>query len=132
MIKNLAVLRVARPTDRLDEITTMYVSGLGFQLIGSFKNHDGFDGSIIGHPNHSYHLEFTQHCQERVGKAPTQDNLLVFYLPNFEEWKASCESMKRAGFKEVRSFNSYWDQSGKSFEDIDGYRVVLQNEAWTE
>jgi hypothetical protein len=30
----------------------------------------------------------------------------------------------------VQSFNPYWDQHGKTFEDPDGYRVVLQNAAW--
>lgn len=24
----------------------------------------------------------------------------------------------------------YWDVSGKTFEDIDGYRVVLQQREW--
>lgn len=25
------------------------------------------------------------------------------------------------------SFNPYWDASGQTFEDADGYRIVLQN-----
>lgn len=29
-----------------------------------------------------------------------------------------------------RSFNSYWDRVGVTFEDPDGYRVVLQRDAW--
>ena len=61
MIPTSSVLRVARPTDKLEDITAMYISGLGFQLLGRFKDHNGFDGSIIGHPNHAYHLEFTHH-----------------------------------------------------------------------
>lgn len=28
---------------------------------------------------------------------------------------------------EVVSFYPYWDKQGKTFEDPDGYRVVLQN-----
>jgi len=24
----------------------------------------------------------------------------------------------------------YWDAHGRTFEDLDGYRVVLQNAAW--
>ncbi len=38
MIPKSAKLRVARPTDNLDQLTKMYVDGLGFELIGSFKD----------------------------------------------------------------------------------------------
>lgn len=39
--------------------------------------------------------------------------------------------MKLQGFPTVPSFNPYWDRQGVTFEDPDGYRVVLQNAAWT-
>jgi hypothetical protein len=35
-----------------------------------------------------------------------------------------------AGFKSVISFNPYWDANGRTFEDHDGYRLVLQNAEW--
>lgn len=108
----------------------MYISGLGFQLLGDFKDHDGFDGSIIGHPNHAYHLEFTHHLGTEVGGAPTKDNLLVFYIPDHNLWADRCKSMEVAGFICVPSYNSYWDAVGKTYEDPDGYRVVLQNSDW--
>jgi len=38
--------------------------------------------------------------------------------------------MLAAGFAPVASFNPYWDDRGRSFEDPDGYRVVLQRAAW--
>jgi len=38
--------------------------------------------------------------------------------------------MLAAGFRAVRPQNPYWDQEGRSFADLDGYRVVLQNAAW--
>ena len=34
------------------------------------------------------------------------------------------------GFAPVASFNPYWDVAGKTYEDPDGYRVVLQNAGW--
>jgi len=123
-------LRVARPTDRLDAITKMYTAGLGFAVLGEFRNHDGFDGVILGHPDQPYHLEFTAQAGHPVGNAPTQDHLLVFYVPDTYEWKSCCMQMSRAGFKEVPSYNPYWDVNGMTFEDLDGYRVVLQNTAW--
>lgn len=131
MIPTTAIMRVARPTDNLAEITRMYVEGLGFELLGEFKGHNGFDGSIIGHPKHLYHLEFTHHQGTKVGKAPTQDNLLVFYIPENSTWLSCTKKTEKAGFIPVPAYNDYWDVVGKTFEDIDGYRVVLQNRAWS-
>jgi hypothetical protein len=125
-----SILRVARPTDRLDEIASMYVDGLGFEVIGEFRDHDGFDGKIIGHPHQPYHLEFTHHSGVLVGNAPTKDNLLVFYIPEKEDWLKCCARMQSAGFVLVESYNPYWDQSGQTFEDLDGYRVVLAHDRW--
>ena len=124
------ILRVARPTDHLDELAAMYASGLGFVELGRFADHDGFDGVMLGHPGQRYHLEFTAHRGHPVGRAPTKDHLLVFYHPDEAEWMRACERVVAAGFAEVPSYNPYWDRHGRTFEDLDGYRVVLQNAAW--
>jgi prolyl oligopeptidase len=120
-------LRIARPTDNLEQIKEQYINGLGFRLIGQFTDHEGFDGVMIGHDTHPYHLEFTHHRGTKVGDAPTKDNLLVFYLPKKEIWISACEKMESAGFVKVVSYNPYWDQLGSTYADVDGYRVVLQN-----
>lgn len=41
MLPENSLLIVARPTDRLSEVARMYVSGLGFDNFGRFKDHDG-------------------------------------------------------------------------------------------
>ena len=123
-------LRVARPTDHLDEVVRFYSQGLGLTVLGSFQDHDGFDGTMLGHPGALYHLEFTHKRGQRVGPAPTQDNLLVFYLPDSGQWQEAIDRMRAAGYEAVPSFNPYWDRAGRTFEDPDGYRVVLQNAAW--
>jgi hypothetical protein len=38
--------------------------------------------------------------------------------------------MGTAGFEAVTSTNPYWDVHGRTFQDPDGYRVVLQQEGW--
>lgn len=124
------IIRITRPTDNLKEVGEMYKKGLGFSILAQFENHNGFDGLILGQPKQNYHIEFTQHRGTKVGKSPTKDNLLVFYISNSEEWEKGCDKMKEAGFREVESYNPYWDMKGKTFEDIDGYRVVIQNQAW--
>ena len=125
-----AHLRAARPTDNLQAIADMYQNGLGLNILSNFENHEGFDGIMLGNAEMPYHFEFTHHRGHSVGKAPTQDNLLVFYIPDKTEWEKRCKQMLSAGFKQVASYNPYWDQSGKTFEDVDGYRVVLENSAW--
>lgn len=123
-------LRVARPTDNLQVIAKMYEQGLGLQVLAHFEDHESFDGIMLGNAEMPYHFEFTHHRGHSVGKAPTQDNLLVFYISDTKEWMERGQHMLTAGFKQVPSYNPYWDKSGRTFEDVDGYRVVLQNSAW--
>lgn len=123
-------LRVARPTDNLEALLPFYQQGLGLSVLFRFQDHNGFDGTMLGQPGAPYHFEFTRAHDHPAGRAPTQDNLLVFYLPDRIEWQAAVERMRSAGFDPVPSFNPYWDQSGLTFEDPDGYRIVLQNAAW--
>jgi len=123
-------LRVARPTDCLEAVVRFYRDGLGFEVIAAFDDHDGFDGRMLGHPGAMWHLEFTHHRGHPVGRAPTQDNLLVLYLPDRIIWEAAVERMRAQGYLPVPSYNPYWDRQGATFEDPDGYRVVLQNAAW--
>lgn len=126
-----AVLRVARPTNNLERIARMYADGLGFDVLAGFDNHDGFDGVILGHRHAPYHLEFTSHRERAAGDAPGPDHLLVFYVPDQVEWKAACEQLEAVGFRAVASWNPFWDRDGRTFEDVDGSRVVLQNGEWT-
>ena len=129
-MSSIPTLRVARPTDDLQVLLRFYCQGLGLEVLASFVDHQGFDGVILGRPGASYHLEFTHHRGHRVGRAPTRDNLLVFYVPDRAEWSRAVERMQGAGFAPVPAYNPYWDRDGKTFEDPDGYRVVLQCAAW--
>jgi catechol 2,3-dioxygenase-like lactoylglutathione lyase family enzyme len=127
-----AHLRVARPTDDLAAVVAFYRDGLGFEVLYEFRDHDGFDGVMLGRRGAAYHLELTRKAGHAVGRAPTEDNLLVFYLPDAAEWAAAVARMEAAGYRPVPAFNPYWDRQGRTFEDPDGYRVVLQNAKWDE
>ncbi|CAK7245422.1 MAG: hypothetical protein STHCBS139747_007003 [Sporothrix thermara] len=144
-----AYIRIARPTNDIEALLPFYVDGLGMSVLFRFEAHEGFDGVMVGwkpappncpqpanagpaatvHPLSSltpaYHLEFTTKQGHDAGRAPSQDNLLVFYLPDDEEFDAAVERMRAAGFPPVDAFNPYWDRCGSTFEDPDGYRVVL-------
>ncbi|PWT93686.1 MAG: glyoxalase [Blastocatellia bacterium] len=130
MMDSKTILRVARPTDHLEEVRRFYIDGLGLEELGSFHDHEGFDGVMLGLAGASYHLEFTRRHEHAAGRPPTQDNLLVFYLPDRNEWQASIDRLVSQGHEPVSSFNPYWDLQGVTFEDPDGYRVVLQNMSW--
>lgn len=123
-------LRIARPSDDLDAVTRFYRDGLGFSVLGGFTDHDGFDGVMLGRPGEAYHLEFTRKRGHAAGRAPTEENLIVLYLPDELAWRAAVDRMESAGYPPVPAFNPYWDRKGRTFADPDGYRVVLQNAAW--
>jgi catechol 2,3-dioxygenase-like lactoylglutathione lyase family enzyme len=124
-------VRVARPSDDLEAVVRFYRDGLGFAVLAQFENHEGFDGVMLGHENAPWHLEFTRAHGHAAGRAPTQDNLLVLYIPDAGEWAAAHRRMTDCGYEPVPAFNPYWDRQGITFEDPDGYRVVLQCSHWT-
>jgi catechol 2,3-dioxygenase-like lactoylglutathione lyase family enzyme len=124
-------LRVARPTNDLEPLIHFYGEGLGFEVLYRFFDHDGFDGVMLGRKGAPWHLEFTRAHGHASPSAPSQDHLLVLYLPDRAEWENAVRHMRGAGYARVASFNPYWDRNGETFEDPDGYRVVLQNAAWT-
>lgn len=130
MTRNAPLLRVARPTDDLDALLPFYRDGLGLELLFRFEAHDGFDGVMLGRRGWPYHLEFTRARAHSSGRAPGQDNLLVFYLLDEAEWRAAVARMQAAGFHPCTAFNPWWDRQGATFEDPDGYRVVLQQGDW--
>jgi catechol 2,3-dioxygenase-like lactoylglutathione lyase family enzyme len=119
-------LRVARPTDDIDALLPFYRDGLGLALLHRFEDHDGFDGAMLGLDGAPYHLEFTRARGHPAGRAPGKDNLLVFYLPDAASWSVAVARMTAAGFPPLPAFNPYWDARGATFEDPDGYRIVLQ------
>ncbi|HYL91305.1 MAG TPA: VOC family protein [Burkholderiales bacterium] len=126
-----AHLRIARPVTALERSVAMYRSGLSLVELGRFENHDGFDGVMLGKPGMGWHFEFTYCRTHPVTPSPTPEDLIVFYVPQPAGWRKACASMLEAGFIEVEAFNSYWRERGRTFRDPDGYRVVLEQAAWT-
>ena len=120
-------VRVARPTDRLEEVVRFYRDGLGLKVIGSFEGHAGYTGVMLGLPGHEYHLEFTTHAEGSPCPAPTKDNLLVFYVQDRQAIEQLTKHLAGMGHFPVAPENPYWSKHGATFEDPDGWRVVLMN-----
>ena len=119
-------LRIGRPSRDPDAAALRYCTAFDLEELARFADHEGFDGVIIGKRGAGYQLEFTRCRHHEIVPASTPEDLLVFYVPNADECASSRARILRAGFRVTPSFNPYWDRNGATFEDDDGYRVVLQ------
>lgn len=122
--------RIARPTNNMKEAVKFFKDGLGFEIISSFENHEGFNGIMFGHKEMNYHIEITEQIGHTVKIIPTKDDLMIFYIKDKSDWQNYKNKLEELGFKTVKSLNPYWDIKGITFEDFDGYRIVLQNSTW--
>ncbi|MDM5300026.1 VOC family protein [Bacillus pumilus] len=122
-----AQLRIARPTVNMKEVVSFYEEGLGLKRIGSFDQHEGYDGVMLGLPHQHVHLEITKHEEEETLPDPHPEQLLVFYIPEEQEFERMTKRIIACGGRQVTSANPYWDRGGVTIEDPDGYRVVLMN-----
>src|SRR6185503_4266341 len=119
-------LRVARHTERLDEVVAFYRDGLGLPEIGGFRDHDGYDGVFLAVPGTGAHLELTAGGGHGA-PLPHPESLLVLYLGDAV---AVAAAAARLGVAPVPPANPYWAEHGLTFEDPDGFRVVLVPERW--
>lgn len=124
-------MRIARPVTNLERSFRMYSQGLSLKRIADFTNHNGFSGIMLGLEELPWHMELTLCHEHPVKPLQTEEDLLVLYYPHKNEWEQTCARMMNAGFVMVNAFNSYWDVNGRTFSDFDGYRVVIQNKAWS-
>ncbi len=122
-------IRIARPVSNLKEMQRFYAEGLGLALIGHFEDHDGISGIMLGMPDAGTHLEFTQHQEQIETRPPSADHLLVLYIANSSDYIRLCSHLEQLGFPPVAPANPYWRNSASTFEDPDGWRVVLVNRA---
>jgi hypothetical protein len=123
--KVIPKIRIARSTNNFHDILKFYRDGLALQVLGEFKNHQGFDGIMLGVKGAIYHFEFTKKGGHVSHHSPSEDQLIVFYFPVHDEYQLAICRMKDAGFNPVSAFNPYWDLHGTTFEDSEGYRIVF-------
>ncbi len=119
-------LRVARHTERLDELVRFYRDGIGLIEIGGFTDHDGYAGVFLEVPGTGAHLELTT-GGDHGGPVPHPESLLVLYLGDDE---AVEKVAARLAVDPVAPANPYWAEHGTTFEDPDGFRIVLVPELW--
>jgi hypothetical protein len=119
-------LRVARHTERLENVVGFYRDGIGLREMGGFRDHDGYDGVLLAVPGTNAHVELSAGGGHGA-PAPHPESLLVLYLGDDEEVR---EVAARLGVDPIPPANPYWAEHGLTFEDPDGFRVVLVPERW--
>jgi catechol 2,3-dioxygenase-like lactoylglutathione lyase family enzyme len=117
-------LRVARHTNNLEKIKSFYIDILGFELLGSFENHNNYDGVFIGKPNLDWHFEFTI-SNEKAQHSFDEDDIFVLYPEKIIDYNILINNLLANCVSIIISKNPYWNENGKMFLDPDGYRIVI-------
>lgn len=117
-------LRTARPTNALEPLRRFYVNGAGLTVKSSFTGHEGFDGLILSAGDASWEIELVVEAGVQAPRAPSHEHLLVLSLPA-KEVERRAERMEALGYEPVKPNNPWWARHGVTFEDPDGYQLVL-------
>ncbi len=116
--------RLAHHTADLAPIRRFYTQILGLNVLGTFENHDGYDGLFLGKKGLDWHLEFT--CtKEAVHRTMDEDDAMVFYPENQEELNQILSRLEQASIPLEHPKNPYWISNGHLFRDPDGNAILL-------
>ena len=117
-------LRLARHTNQLNKIKSFYIDILEFELIGEFRDHEGYNGIFLSKNNTDWELEFTDSNTEAIHKFD-EDDLIVMYADSDNELNEIVNKLISKGIKKVTAQNPYWNRNGFMLKDPDGYRIVF-------
>lgn len=115
--------RVARHTNDLNKIIHFYQL-LEMEILGSFENHDNYDGVFLGFPGADWHLEFTV-SNEKAQHKPDDDDLLVFYCDDEIKLNEIKSKLIQNNIKQIEAKNPYWNNNGFHFLDPDDFGIIL-------
>lgn len=119
--------RYARHTQKIESLIYFYTSVLNFEVLGEFKNHEGYDGVFLGIKGENWHLEFTQN-EEKPRSVFDDDDILVFYPTTKKSYDEIVENLKKFEVPLLAAKNPYWKDQGVCFEDCDHYKIVVSKE----
>ena len=92
--------------------------------MGSFTNHDNYDGVFIGKENLDWHLEFTA-SDELAKHQFDDDDILVFYPTTKNLYNDIIENINIYKIKTHKAKNPYWHENGILIRDPDGYNIIV-------
>jgi GNAT superfamily N-acetyltransferase len=118
-------LRIARHTQRLDELVSFYRDGVGFPETGRFRDHAGYDGVFLEITGTRAHLELTTGGMHGAPQ-PHPESLLVLYVGSASAMNAIAARLRT---RPIQPANPYWARA-LTFADPDGFRIVIVPERW--
>jgi len=117
-------LRLARHTNQLNKIKSFYIDILEFELIGEFRDHEGYNGIFLSKNNTEWELEFTDSNTEAIHKFD-EDDLMVLYADSNKEFEQIKRNLINKGVNKIKAQNPYWNKNSFMLKDPDGYRIVF-------
>jgi len=120
------ILRIARHTNKIEELKAFYTELIGLEIIGEFENHNGYTGIFLGKENLNWHLEFTASA-DNANQKIDDDDLIVFYPESKNEYTAILEKIRSKHISIQEAKNPYWNQNGILIKDPDGFGVIISD-----
>jgi catechol 2,3-dioxygenase-like lactoylglutathione lyase family enzyme len=114
-------VRIARHTDRLEELVGFYRDRVGLPETGRFVDHAGYDGVFLDVPGTGTELELTTGGKQ-AAPPPHPESLLVLYFDSQAELEAVANRIAQS---EVVPANPYWQAHARAFADPDGFQLLL-------
>lgn len=118
--------RIARHCNNLKSIIEFYTQVIGLKVLGSFENHDNYDGVFLGKVGLDWHLEFTTSLEQSKHQFD-EDDILVFYPSSQQEYETIINNIKQNNISILKAKNPYWNKNGILIQDPEGYNVVISN-----
>ena len=119
----VGALRVVRWSAHYDQTVSFYRDIVGLAVLETFTGSYGLDGTILGLPDGSVHLEIVRWA-DATYPAPGLDQL-VFYLPSADAQERITARLAAAGLDPVPQIDYWQDNGGVTYQDPDGREVVF-------
>ena len=119
----VGALRVVRWSAHYDQTVIFYRDVVGLEVLETFHGSYGLDGTILGLPDGSVHLEIVRLTDAR-DPAPGLDQL-VFYLPDAAAQARITARLAAAGLDPVPQIDYWQANGGVTYQDPDGREVVF-------
>lgn len=118
------ILRIARHTENIQNVTDFYIDILGLERIGGFEHHAGYDGIFVGKQVSDWHLEFTTSA-EKPSHYFDEDDIIVFYPSTKAVFEAIIDRIRKRNIETLKAKNPYWNENGILIKDFDKHNVII-------